>query len=107
LSLVNRHPLWLGIVSLGGVVETGGLEKLKSPVCYLTQNPTKSLCKPSDSTSFNFLEFADFFVFCAGFSGNLVTGCNFLILAHMIVTRSTLAARFDRQFPDVEKSTKI
>jgi hypothetical protein len=42
-------------------------------LCYLIQNPTKSLCQPSDSVIFNFLEFADFCLFCTGFSDNLVT----------------------------------
>lgn len=63
---------------------------MKSPFCYLTQNPTKSLCQPSDSMNFNFLEFADFCLFCAGFSDNLVTVSLFWPLAHMSVTSAGL-----------------
>jgi hypothetical protein len=47
---------------------------MKSPFCYLAQNPTKSLCQPSDSATFSFLDFAGFWLFWAGFSDNLVTG---------------------------------
>jgi hypothetical protein len=46
---------------------------LKSLVRYLTQNPTKSLCQPSDSGSSRFLELRDFGPFCAVLSDNLVT----------------------------------
>jgi hypothetical protein len=38
----------------------------------------------SDSTNFNFLEFADFSQFCTGFSDNLVDSPNFGPLAHLI-----------------------
>jgi len=37
------------------------------------ENSTKSLCQPSDSAIFNFLEFAEFCLFCASFSDNLGT----------------------------------
>jgi hypothetical protein len=40
---------------------------------YLIQNPTKSLCQPSDSTVFTFMYFSDFCSLYAGCSDNLVT----------------------------------
>jgi hypothetical protein len=40
--------------------------------------------------NFNFLEFADFCLFCAGFSDNLVTVGLFWPLAHMSVTSAGL-----------------
>jgi len=43
------------------------------PLRYLIQNSTKSLCQPSDSTIRDLFEFADFALFCAGFSDKLVT----------------------------------
>jgi hypothetical protein len=46
---------------------------MKSLFCYLAENTPKSLCQPSDSAAYNFLEFADFCLFCAVFGDNLVT----------------------------------
>jgi hypothetical protein len=54
------------------VVETGGLEKLKSLVRYLAENSTKSLCQLQDSVDFNFRDLHRFCLFCASFSDNLV-----------------------------------
>jgi hypothetical protein len=42
------------------VVETGGLEK--SPIRYLVENSTKSLCQPQGSDNFFFFGFASFFL---------------------------------------------
>jgi hypothetical protein len=56
---------------------TGGLEKTKSLVRYLTENSTKSLCQLQDSDDFCFLDLLDFWPFCASFSDNLVTLASF------------------------------
>jgi hypothetical protein len=46
---------------------------MKSPFCYLTQNPNKPLCQPSDGTISAFPQFADFLWFCASLCDDLVT----------------------------------
>jgi hypothetical protein len=55
------------------VVETGGLEKIKSSLRYLIENPIKSLCQLQDSEVLSFRELLSFCSFCATFSDNLVT----------------------------------
>jgi hypothetical protein len=70
-----------------------GISGVTWPRCYLTQNPTKSLCQPSDSATFSFLGFARFCLFCASFSDNLVT-VGFSALA----PRSTIAIIGSREF---------
>ncbi len=57
-------------VSRAESTESSG--KQKSPFRYLTQNPTKSLCQPSDSTAFIFLDLRSFCSFCAILSDNYV-----------------------------------
>jgi len=47
--------------------------KIKSPVHYLAENLTKSLCQPRDSADFSFLDLLCFCSFCASSSDNLVT----------------------------------
>jgi hypothetical protein len=47
--------------------------KAKSPVRYLVENSTKSLCQLQDSDDFYFLDLFGSCSFCASFSDNLVT----------------------------------
>ena len=59
----------------GGVRERSkrAVLKRKSILCYLTQNSTKSLCQPSDSPHFSFLDLLQFSLFCVIFGDILVT----------------------------------
>jgi hypothetical protein len=52
---------------------TASSGKQKSPFRYLTQDPAKSICQPSDITTFRFLELRSFCSFCAIFSDKSVT----------------------------------
>jgi hypothetical protein len=49
------------------------LKKIKSPIRYLAENSTKSLCQPQDSEDFCFLDLLCFCSFCAILGDNLVT----------------------------------
>src|SRR5437667_7136207 len=55
------------------MLAASAVEKLNRRACYLTQNSTKSLCQPSDSANFCFLDLLRLCSFCASFSDNLVT----------------------------------
>jgi hypothetical protein len=52
---------------------TPAVLKIKSPIRYLPENSTKSLCQPQDSATICFLDLLRFYLFCATFSDNLVT----------------------------------
>jgi hypothetical protein len=61
---------------------------MKSPIRYLIENSTKSLCQPQDSDNFCLLDLLRFCLFCATFSDNLVKVNHGRPVAHLIVTRS-------------------
>ena len=65
-----RYPHYKTIYRAESTASSG---KQKSPFRYLTQDPDKSICQPSDITTFRFLDLRSFRSFCAIFSDNLVT----------------------------------
>jgi hypothetical protein len=50
---------------------------MKSPIRYLEEKSTKSLCQPQNSENFSFLNLLWFCSFCATFSDNFVTLAGF------------------------------
>jgi hypothetical protein len=89
---VSRIPTHeLGVP--GQAVQTGGLEKIKSPIRYLVENSTKSLFQPQDSDNFCFLELPRFCLFCAAYSYNSATVGPLPALTHMSVASSWFGER--------------